>query len=84
MIVGRVETSRIRLLAIERMFASKIPLNSEKILRKLDLEYDIQANRKTIYADIAALNRFMNIVSVGEGRGHYWQYIDMKELLKDD
>ena len=81
---GRYETCKTRLLAIERMFLCGKPLTTAAILRKLELEYDIYAERKTVYSDIVALSRFMNIVSVGRGRSSCWQYIGMEEILRDE
>ncbi len=84
MTVAKKDTIRRRILAVERMLLSGKPITTQAIIRKLDLEYDIQVERKTVYQDIAELNMFMNIVSVGGSSNHVWQYVDMGEILKDD
>ncbi len=66
-----------RVLAIERMFLRKRPLTVPQIIRKLDLEYDIQVNRKTIYDDIAVLTMFMPIDTFKKGNSTYFHLIDL-------
>ena len=70
--MARAGDVKIRILAIERMFQKGKPLNTTTIINKLKMEYDIVANRKTIYDDIAALNMFLpiDIVELG-GRKYY-------------
>lgn len=75
----RVDSTKIRILAIERMFQRGKPLNVPQILRKLELEYDITADRKTIYSDICDLTRFLPIDKLGGGRYTRFQLIDMEE-----
>lgn len=81
--MARRDTIRQRILAVERMFLSGEPLTAQKIIRKLDLEYDIQVDRKTVYQDIAELSRFMMICKVGNGRGHVYRLVYLDDLLKE-
>lgn len=76
--MARVDTTKIRILAIERMFQSGKPLNAPQILRRLEMEYDITADRKTIYSDICDLTRFLPIDKLGAGRYTRYQLIDME------
>lgn len=50
--------SRLRLLAIERLFLNEKELRMKTIQKKLFDNYNIKAERKAIYKDIEALNRF--------------------------
>lgn len=50
--------SRLRLLAIERLFLKEKKLRVKTIQKKLFDNYNIKAERKAIYKDIEALNRF--------------------------
>lgn len=64
---------KTRLLAVERMFQTGRPLNARMIINKLDMEYDIRAERKAIYDDIAALTMFLPIDIVELGGRKYYQ-----------
>lgn len=75
------ETDKIRLLAVERIIARGERVSSSQILRELEVRYDIIADRKTIYTDLQAIDRFMPLeVSVGPGGGY--KRIDWEEYLK--
>lgn len=50
--------SRLRLLAIERLFLKEKNLRVKTIQKKLFDNYNIKAERKAIYKDIEALNQF--------------------------
>ena len=50
---------RIRILAIERMLSTDRFIRTTEIIRKLDLYYNIQCDRKTVYNDMYAIDRFM-------------------------
>lgn len=60
--------TRVRLLAVERIIG-KTPVTLPQILDRLEWEYDITADRKTIYQDIAALTLFIPIIYV-ENKGY--------------
>lgn len=63
---------RERILAVERILESaRIPLTQKEIANRLKSIYDIDANRKTIQADIYALTRFINIQYAGRNKGYY-------------
>lgn len=73
------DAARTRLLAIERMFQTGKALTVREILRRLELEYDVVAERKSVYADIAELTMFMNIVTFQKNQNYYYQLIDMND-----
>lgn len=66
------ENSKIKMLAIERMFQTKRHLSMRDIIDTLERRYDIKADRRTVYDDIACLTMFMNIQT--EGGGRYLRY----------
>lgn len=53
--------SRLRLLAIERLFIIEKELTIKTIKKKLFDNYNIKAERKAIYKDIRALQQFYHI-----------------------
>ena len=64
-------TDKIRLLAVMSILMRGQKITTKSILRELDLKYDIQADRKTIYSDIYSINRFIPIESTcGVNGGH--------------
>ena len=79
--MAKRETDKIRLLAVERIIARGERVSTKQILRELELHYDIQADRKTIYTDLQAIDRFMPLeVTVGAGGGY--KRINWEEYLK--
>ena len=71
---GSKENTKTRVLAIERMLREGRRLTYTEILRRLDLQYDIQADRKTIYADMHAIDRFMPLDVTTGPYGGYKKY----------
>lgn len=53
--------SRLRLLAIERLFIIEKELTIKTIKKKLFDNYNIKVERKAIYKDIRALQQFYHI-----------------------
>ena len=63
--------AKIRILAVERMLRKDRYITAKEILVRLDLVYDIQADRKTIYADMIAIDRFLPLeVKAGKYGGY--------------
>ena len=79
---GKTDQTKIRLLAVERMILRGERITCQQILRELDLKYDIKADRKTIYSDICAIDRFVPIESYS---GHYggYQMVDVLGRCED-
>lgn len=69
------DDSKRRILALERIMLSGKPISLRGIISRLDSEYDIQVERKTVYADLADLTRYENIQVVGAGRYTCYQLI---------
>lgn len=62
---------KIRILAIERMLSKDRYITARQIVHRLDLIYDIQVDRKTIYADLIAIDRFLPLeVKAGKYGGY--------------
>ena len=76
------EYARIRLLAVAKMLKEGRRITATEIVRRLDKEYDIYANRKTVYHDIRAIDMFMPIDVVTGKNGGYKVY-DVMEACKD-
>ena len=54
--------TKVRILALERiLMGAQKPLKCSEIIDKLNKQYHISANRKTIYDDIAVLTCFVNV-----------------------
>ena len=68
------EESKIRVLAIAKMLNEGRKITATEILRRLDLQYDIQCDRKTIYKDICAIDRIMPIEVITGKCGGYRKY----------
>ena len=63
--------NKIRLLAIERMLRKDQYITATQIMHRLDLVYDIQLERKTIYSDLMAIDRFIPLeVRAGNNGGY--------------
>lgn len=65
------EQSKIRVLAVAKMLNEGRLLSASEIQRRLDLQYGIQVDRKTIYTDIYAINRFIPIAVMAGRNGGY-------------
>lgn len=76
----RTENDKIRLLAVACILNRGRKVTATQILHELDLRYDIKADRKTIYSDVQAIDRFMPIEAT-PGRFGGYKRIDWKELL---
>lgn len=54
--------TKVRILALERiLMGARKPLKCDEIIDSLFKRYNISANRKTIYDDIAVLTAFENV-----------------------
>ena len=65
------EQSKIRVLAIAKMINEGRRLKSSEILRRLELQYDIKVDRRTIYSDMYAIDRIMPIDVMPGRNGGY-------------
>lgn len=62
--------TKIRLLAVYHIMNKRGRATMEQILRDLDLQYDIQCNRKAVYTDLMAIDRFQPITYEGQAGGY--------------
>lgn len=74
--MAKHEDAKIRLLAVENILRRGDRVTASQILRELDLRFGIQANRKTIYSDVYAINRFLPVDAI-PGRGGGYQIVDV-------
>lgn len=74
--MSKPDTTKIRVLAVYNMILRGRRLSAGQIQRELDLRYDIQADRKTIYNDLWAIDRFIPI-DVKSGTGGGFQKLDV-------
>ena len=68
------EQSKFRVLAIAKMLSEGRRLTSSEILRRLEAQYDIVADRKTIYSDVYAIDRIMPIDVLPGKNGGYMKW----------
>lgn len=65
------EQSKARVLAIERMLEEGRMITAKEIQSRLDIKFDMQASLKTIYDDLAVIDRFIPLeVKTGFGGGY--------------
>jgi hypothetical protein len=65
------ESSRFRILAIERILLDYKEISTRRIIDILDKRLDIKCDRKTIYQDMVVINRFIP-VDVSYGKNSKW------------
>lgn len=65
------ENEKVRVIAIYRMLLRGEKITTRQILEELQSHYGITADRKTIYADVAAIDRIMPIKAIPGCRGGY-------------
>lgn len=67
----------MRILAIERMLSTEKYITAPEIVRRLNLKYDLQCDKKTVYNDLYAIDRFIPLeIKIGKNGGF--------RILKDD
>ena len=57
--MAKRDDSKIRLIAVYRMMESGEKLTSTQITSRLKSQFDIEVNKKTIYSDLMAIDRFI-------------------------
>ena len=57
--MAKRDDSKVRLIAVYRMMESGEKLTSTKIINRLKSQFDIEVDRKTIYSDLMAIDRFI-------------------------
>lgn len=69
--MAKHDTSKLRILAIERILKVGQFVKCSEIIDALECRYGISADRKTIYDDIAAISRIAPIESLSGKDGGY-------------
>ena len=69
--MAKPDDTKLRLLAVYNMIQRGGWITTRQIQRELDLRYDIQANRKTIYNDIYAINKIIPVETKSGARGGF-------------
>lgn len=72
--------ARIRILAIERMLTTDRLIKANEIVRRLDSEYDIYTDRRVVYKDLYAIDRFTPLEIV-TGKNGGFRKLDEDELF---
>lgn len=62
---------KLRLLAVERILSTK-KISVQEIIARLKKQYNITANRKTIYDDLNCLTYYLPIVQEQKGRTYLY------------
>mgnify|MGYP002512212609 CR=1 FL=1 len=57
--MAKRDDSKIRLIAVYRMMENGEKLTSTQIINRLKSQFDIEVDRRTIYSDLMAINRFI-------------------------
>ena len=81
--MAKGDNSKRKILALGRMFLSMRPLTMKQIIDVLNYEYGIEAERKSVYADIKELTMFLPIVTKGKGRYTIYQIARSAEDLEE-
>lgn len=76
------ETTKIRIIAIYRMVCNSKKITASEIMRRLEDYYGVTVDRKTIYSDMAAINRFIPLEII-EGRNGGYSKIDFWGRAED-
>lgn len=73
--------TKVRIIAVYRAIMRGRPITAGEIKRELQDKFGISCDRKTIYSDIAAIDRFVPIrVTTGRGGGYsLWDVLGGKE-----
>ena len=63
--MGRISKNAVRVLATYEMLLSAAePLSTKTIINNLERDYNIKVDKKAVYSDIAAINKFFPIVYI--------------------
>ena len=74
--------SKVRILAVYHIILQRPKISAPEIIRILDLKYDIRCDRKTIYDDIRAIDRFLPIKPTCGMYGGFEKW-DFSEVMQE-
>lgn len=78
----RRDDSKIRLLAVERILQRGQKVSVSQIRNELERKYGITCDRKTIFNDIMAIDRFMPVEGIIGQNGGY-MIVDVLKRCED-
>jgi hypothetical protein len=81
--MAKRDDSKIRLIAVYRMMESGEKMTSAKIISRLKNQFDIEVDRKTIYSDLIAIDRFIPLQVTGGHNGGAQKYDVLGGCLND-
>lgn len=79
------ENEKVRVIAVYQMLLRGEKITTAQILAELKSRFGITADRKTIYSDVAAIDRIVPIKVIPGRRGGYrrWDVVVECETLAD-
>lgn len=77
------EQCKTQVLAVAKMLNEGRKVTTAEILRRLELQYGITAERKTIYNDISVIDKFVPIAII-PGRTGGYKKCDLKNRQADE
>lgn len=66
------DTNKVRLIVEFLMLQNNDMVATREMVDRLNRRWDIDVDRKTIYADIAAIDRVVPVYQVRDGRSVKW------------
>jgi hypothetical protein len=81
--MAKRDDSKIRLIAVYRMMESGEKLTSTQVISRLKSQFDIKVDRKTIYSDLMAIDRFIPLQVEGGCNGGAQKYDVLGWCLSD-
>ena len=75
--------TKIRVIAVYRIIMRGKPVTAKEIARELEAKFGITCDRKTIYSDIVAIDRFTPVRVTSGPRGGYSLWNVLGEVNKD-
>lgn len=82
--MGNTSKNAVRVLAVYEMLLSAAePLSTKTIINNLERDYNIKADKKTIYRDISAIKKFFPVEYI-RPQGYCSVYFRKKEINEDD
>lgn len=73
------DTNKVRLIVEFLMLQNNDMVATREMIDRLNRRWDIDVDRKTIYADIAEIDRVVPVYQVGAGRSAKWTLRRPKE-----
>lgn len=80
--MAKKDDSKIRVIAVFRMLREDRIISTREIQDELQRVYDIQADRKTIYHDMHAINRIVPVEGIS-GKNGGWRKVNVLKRCYD-